>query len=146
MTSKPTRPGPGPPVASRQAHDGLGTGQPVRDADVTWATSSYLGAIFLGPVIPLFVYVIKRRRSPFMRYHAAMALNLSLTWTLYAVCCAIIGGLLVLDSLTVALVVVLPIAFVLWLVMLKYLIRGVGAANRAERYAVPGWICAQIAK
>lgn len=146
MTSKPTRPRPGPPVASRQADDAPGTGQPVRDADVTWATSGYLGAIFLGPVIPLFIYVIKRKRSPFMRYHAAMALNLSLTWTLYAVCCVIIGGLLVLDSLTVALAVVLPIAFVLWLVMLKYLIRGVGAANRAERYAVPGWISAQIAK
>jgi uncharacterized Tic20 family protein len=146
MTSKPTRPGPGPPVARRQADDAPGPGQPVRDADVTWATSSYLGAIFLGPVIPLIVYVIKRGRSPFMRYHAATALNLSLTFTLYAVCCAITGGLLVADSLTVALVVVLPIAFVLWLVMLKYLIRGAGAANRGERYEVPGWICAQIAK
>jgi uncharacterized Tic20 family protein len=121
-------------------------GQPVRDADVTWATSGYLGAIFLGPVIPLVIYVIRRRRSPFMRYHAATALNLSLTWTLYAVCCAIIGGLLLLDSLTVALVVVLPLAFVLWLAMLNYLIRGVGAANRGERYEVPGWICARIAK
>jgi uncharacterized protein len=146
MTSKPTRPRPGPPVASTQADDGLDTSLPVRDADVTWATSGYLGAIFLGPVIPLFVYVIRRRRSPFMRNHAATALNLSLTWTLYAVCCAIIGGLLVLDSLTVALVVVLPIAIVLWLLMLKYLIGGVGAANRGERYEVPGWICAQIAK
>jgi uncharacterized Tic20 family protein len=146
MTSKPTRPGPGPRVATGQADDDLGGGQRVRDADVTWATTGYLGAIFLGPVIPLVVYVIGRRRSPFMRYHAATALNLSLTWTLYAVCCVIIGGLLLLDSLTTALVVVLPLAFVLWLAMLGYLIRGIGAANRGERHEVPGWICARIAK
>jgi uncharacterized protein len=146
MTGMPTRSGPGPWVARGQAEDGLGGGQPARDADVTWAISGYLGAIFLGPVIPLVVYVTRGRRSAFMRYHAAIALNLSLTWTLYAVCCVIIGGLLVLDSLTVALVVVLPIAFVLWLAMLNYLIRGVGAANRGERYEVPGWICARIAK
>ena len=113
---------------------------------MTWATFGYLGAIFLGPVIPLAIYVIRRNRSPFMRFHAARALNLSLTWLLYGLCCVIIGGLLVLDSLTVALVVVLPVAFLLWLVMLTYLIRGVGAAHRGEQYAVPGWICAQIAK
>jgi uncharacterized Tic20 family protein len=118
----------------------------VRDVDVTWATFGYLGAIFLGPLIPLVVYLISWRRSPFMRYHAARALNLSLTWTLYGVCCVIIGGLLVLDSLTVALVVALPIAVVLWLAMLKQIIRGVGAAGRGERYEVPSWICARIAK
>jgi hypothetical protein len=30
--------------------------------------------------------------------------------------------------------------------MLNYLIRGIGAANRGERYKVPSWICARIAK
>ena len=38
------------------------------------------------------------------------------------------------------------IALALWLIVLRYLIRGLGAANRGERYEVPGWICAQIAK
>jgi uncharacterized Tic20 family protein len=145
MTSKPTPPGPGPRVAGSQAGGGLAGGQPTRGTSVIWARSGYLGAI-VGPVIPLVVYVIRRRRSPFIRYHAAMALNLSLTWTLYALCCVIVGGLLLLDSLTVALVVVLPLAWVLWLTMLNYLIRGVGAANRGEQYEVPGWICAQIVR
>jgi uncharacterized Tic20 family protein len=145
MTSKPTPPGPGPRIASSQAESGLAGGQPTGGANVSWATFGYLGAIF-GPVIPLVVYVIRRRRSPFMRHHAAMALNLSLTWTLYALCCLIVGGLLLLDSLTVAFIVVLPLAWVLWLTMLVYLIRGIGAANRGEQYEVPSWICAQIAK
>ena len=106
----------------------------------------YLAAIFLGPVIPLVMYIIARRRSPFRRFHAATALNLSLTGLLYAVCCLILCGLLLLDSLTVALAVVIPIALVIWLSVLKYLIRGIGAANRGERFEAPAWICAQIAK
>ena len=48
----------------------------VADGDATSATFGYLGAIFLGPVIPLAVYVLRSRRSPFMRYHAAAAVNL----------------------------------------------------------------------
>jgi hypothetical protein len=79
-----------------------------------------------------------------MRYHAATAVNLSLTGLLYALCCLILGGLLLLDSVTVALVVMLLIGFVIWVSMLRYLIRGVIAANRGERDDVPSWICARI--
>jgi uncharacterized Tic20 family protein len=146
MTSKPTREGPGSGATGSQADAGVGEDGPARDTEAAWARFGYLGAIFLGPVIPLAVYLTRRRRSPFMRFHAARALNLSLTWVLYGLCCVIAGGLLVLDSLTVALVVVLPVAFALWLAMVNYLIRGVGAANRGERYEVPSWICALIAK
>lgn len=113
---------------------------------MTFATFGYLGAIFLGPVIPLVIYLTGGRRWPFLRYHAARAVDLSITGLLYALCCLILCGLLLLDSLTVALVVVIPVALVIWLSVLKYLIRGIGAANRGERFEVPAWICAQIAK
>lgn len=116
----------------------------VGDGDMTSATLGYLGAIVLGPVIPLIVYAFRARRSPFMRYHAATAVNLSLTAALYGVSCLILGGLLMLDSVTVALVVMLPVGFAIWMSMLRYLIRGVTAANRGERYEVPNWICARI--
>jgi uncharacterized Tic20 family protein len=116
----------------------------VRDGEVTWATFGYLGAIFLGPVIPLIVYTLRARRSPFLRYHAATAVNLSITGALYALCCLILGGVLLLDSIAVALVVVIPVGFVLWVSVLRYLIRGISAAIRGERYRVPGWICARI--
>jgi hypothetical protein len=45
-----------------------------------------------------------------------------------------------------ALAVALPLVFALWLVMLKYLIRGVSAANRGEPFDVPGWLCATIVR
>jgi hypothetical protein len=121
-------------------------GGPVRDAEVVLATFGYLGAVFLGPVVPLGIYLIGRRMSPFTRHHVVMALNLSLTGLLYLVCCLILGGVLLLDSLTTTLVVTLPIAVVLWGATVRYLIRGSGAANRNERAAAPAWICARFAR
>ena len=114
------------------------------DSDTMPATFGYLGAIFLGPVIPLAVYVFRSRRSAFLRYHAAAAVNLSLTAALYAVCCLILGGLLTLDSVTVAIGVALPVAVAIWAAMLRYLIRGLRAVSRGEEYEVPDWICAHI--
>ena len=157
MTSKPAQPEPGPRFArSRSARDP----RPARSqpgsapslapriplAEARPAMFGYLAAIFLGPPIPLVMYMIGRRRSPFRRFHAATALNLSITGLLYALCCLILGGMLLLDSLTAALVVVIPVALVIWLSALKHLIRGIGAAHRGERYEPPAWICAQIAK
>jgi uncharacterized Tic20 family protein len=114
------------------------------EGDIRSATFGYLGAIVLGPVIPLVVYAVRSRRSPFMRYHAATAVNLSLTATLYGLCCLILGGLLALDSITVALVVAIPVGLVIWASMLRYLIQGVIAANRGEHRDMPDWICAHI--
>jgi uncharacterized protein len=122
---------------------------PARDSsDATWAMLGYLGAIFIGvgPVIPLLVYALRRRRSPFMRYHAARSVNISVTVLLYLVCIAILGGMLALDTATAALAVALPLLLALWVIMLKYLIRGVVAAQRGETYEVPSWICATIAR
>jgi len=115
-----------------------------RDCDISSATLGYLGAIVLGPVIPVGVYVFRAKRSAFLRYHAAAAVNLSLTAALYALCCLILGGLLMLDSITAALLVALPVAVAIWASMLKYLIRGLWAASRGEEYQVPDWICAHI--
>ena len=129
MTSKP---------ASQPDLARVGNG----DSDIASATFGYLGAIFLGPVIPLAVYLLRSRRSPFM--HAAAAVNLSLTAALYGLCCLILGGLLLLDSVTVALVVALPVGLVIWISALRYLIRGAIAANRGERSEAPDWICAHI--
>lgn len=160
MTSKPAQPGPGPrfarsqptrkpgrvPRQARNQAGGPSLAPRIPLAEARPAMFGYLAAIFLGPPIPLVLYMIARRRSPFRRFHAAMALNLSLTGLLYALCCLILGGMLLLDSLTAALVVVIPVALAFWLSVLKYLIRGIGSANRGERYEVPAWICAQIAK
>jgi len=113
---------------------------------VNLAVLGYLGAVFTGPVIPLGIYLIGRRMSPFTRHHGAMALNLSLTGLMYAVCCLILGGVLLLDSLTVALAVALPIAVVIWAYTLRYLFSGIDAARYGAQDAVPAWICARLVR
>ena len=135
----------GKPVPEAGAAEAAAAGEgAARDSDISSATFGYLGAIVLGPVIPAAVYVFRSRRSAFLRYHAAAAVNLSLTAALYALCCLILGGLLALDSITVALLVALPVAVAIWASMLRYLIRGLAAASRGEEYEVPDWICAHI--
>jgi len=136
MTSKP--------MARRQPGGGPSLRPWIPLTEARPAILGYLAAIFLGPLIPLVLYVIGRRRSPFRRFHAATALNLSLTGLLYALCCLILCGLLLLDSLAVALVVTIPVALVIWVSMLRSLILGVAAANRGEKHEAPGWICAHI--
>jgi uncharacterized Tic20 family protein len=121
------------------------TSEPMRSVpDATPAAFGYLGAIFLGPVIPLIVYATTARRSAFLRWHAATAVNLSLTGLLYGVCCAILGGLLALDSIVVAIIIAVPLLLAVWLITLRYLLRGAAAANRGEREEIPSWICARI--
>lgn len=148
MTSRParlwqrTRGGPGPVAAA----PGYAEASDVAGAEARSATVGYLGAMFSGPVVPLFVYAAGRKGSAFRHHHAATALNLSLTGLLYAVCCLILCGMLLLDTLVVALVVTIPIAAWLWFSVLRQLVRGSGAANRGERYDPPAWICAKIAK
>jgi uncharacterized Tic20 family protein len=131
--------------AAQQPGDGPSGETGARDVDVTSVAFGYLGAIFLGPVIPLIVYASSTaRRSPFLRWHAATAVNLSLSCLLYGLCGVILGGLLALDSITVAVIIAAPLCFAIWLIMLRYLLRGVAAANRGERYDIPSWICARL--
>ena len=136
MTSNPAQPGPAAPDRSGQ--------QPSRDSEVKAAKVGYLGVIVLGPVIPLAIYAVGARRSPFLRQHAAAAVNLSVTCLLYGLCCAIVGGLLALDIVPFGLVIGILLGLALWLTMLRYLIRGVGAAQRGEQDEIPGWLSAQV--
>jgi hypothetical protein len=150
MTSEPMRsvPDPPSPPPDRPAARQPGERQPgetwIGGSDATPAAFGYLGAIFLGPVIPLIVYAITARRSPFLRWHAATAVNLSVSCLLSGLCCAILGGLLALDSIAVAIIIAAPLCLGVWLITLRYLLRGVAAANRGERCDIPSWICAPI--
>jgi uncharacterized Tic20 family protein len=143
MTSKPARPEIGPWAAGRRPADAW---IPTSDGEARTAMFAYLAAIISGPLIPLVVYLAARRGSWYLRVHTATALNLALTGLLYLICCTILGGLLALDSLTVALVVAGAIASFLWVMLVGHLIRGSSAANRGEPYTVAAWLCAQLAK
>jgi len=109
------------------------------------AMLGYLGVPFLNFFPPLVIY-LSMLRVPFVRRHAAQALNLSITVLLYEFSALIFGGLLSLDTVRVALLIVTPIVAVLWLAALIYLVLAAISAGRGEYRAIPGWLCATIAR
>jgi uncharacterized protein len=120
-------------------------GPPAADLnDHRLAMLSYLGVPFLGPVIPLAIYLIEKRASAFVRYHSAQALNLSITALLYTICILILGTMLALDSIVFALIVGVALAVALWLATLVYVILAGSRANRGSYYRIPGWLCATM--
>ena len=129
-----------------QAPSGAEFAAPPGDADERWAMISYLGVPFLGFLPPLAVYLIKLRTSRFARHHATQALNLSVTVILYNICALIVTGLLALDSVDVALAVMVPLLAGLWTVTLAYLVLAGIAASRGGYYKIPSWLCASLVR
>jgi hypothetical protein len=118
----------------------------VIDAEERLGALGYLGVLILGPVVPLAVYLASRRSSPFVRRHAAQALNFGLTWLLYAVCGTIAGALLAFDTISAALIVMVPLAVAGWLVMLAQLVPAATAARRGGFHQIPSWACSPMVK
>jgi hypothetical protein len=116
------------------------------DTEERLGALGYLGVIVLGPVAPLAVYLARGRTSPFVREHATQALNVALTWLLYAVSGAIVGALLAFDSIRAALTVMIPIAAAGWLVMLANLVPAAVTARRGGFRKIPAWACSPLVK
>jgi hypothetical protein len=106
----------------------------------------YAGAIFLWVLPPLAVYLVKRTAPRDARWHAAQSLNVVLTATLFAMCCAIAGGLLSLDTQAAGFALTAALLCALWLAMAGYLARAAAAARHGDRYAVPGWLCVPMVR
>jgi uncharacterized protein len=152
-TTRAPWPGPATDVPDRVVERGTGEQQraaapdsagPAQPGDEGLATLSYLSVPFLGPLVPLFVYLVKKRASSFVRSHSVQALNLSITALIYTFCTLILGGMLALDSVTVALIAVVPLAGALWLATLAFVILTASRASRGDYFRIPAWLCATI--
>jgi hypothetical protein len=117
---------------------------PAGPGDERLATLSYLSVPFLGPLVPLFVYLTRKRSSAFVRRQSVQALNLSITTLIYTFCALILGTMLALDSITVALVIVVPLFVLLWLITLIYVILAASRAGRGDYFRIPAWLCATL--
>jgi uncharacterized Tic20 family protein len=115
--------------------------RPASHRDRRDAVLGYLGVAITGFVVPLEVYLVSARRSAFAHQHAAEALRVTWAAILYGICALIIGGMLALDSVTVAVIVVGPLALAFWLVLVVHLVRAARAAHRGEPpREFPGWL------
>jgi uncharacterized Tic20 family protein len=114
---------------------------PASHRDVRDAVLGYLGVAITGFVVPLVLYLVSTRRSAFARQNAAEALRVSWAVVLYGICALIIGGMLALDSVTVAVIIVGPLALAFWLVLVVHLVRAAREASRGEPpREFPGWL------
>ena len=117
-----------------------------QEDDQLWAMIAYLGLIFFAFLPPLAVYLVKRGESSYVRYHAAQALNLWITVVCYSLSFMIIGGTLMLDTVSTGLSIGVPLIVAAGVTMLVYAIRGAVAASRGSLYRLPNWICVQMVK
>lgn len=116
----------------------------VTEAERHWAVLACLSTIFLGPFGPLIVWLAEGRRSLFVRRYLVQALNLTLTFLIYAVCVLIATGLLTLASTTLALTL-MSIVFALgWAFLVVQMIRCAGSAGNGTFRELPHWACATI--
>jgi hypothetical protein len=110
------------------------------------AMAAYLSVPFLGFVVPLVVYLTALRRSPWLRAHAAQALNVWITVCLYNLSIALMGTMLALDSLLVAVYVAAPVLLGLWVTAIVILVRAAVTASHGDEYAVPRWLCSRVTR
>jgi uncharacterized Tic20 family protein len=133
------------PLAGGPVPGTAGYGPREQSDDRAWATAAYLTPLVVSFLGPLIIYILKKNESPFVRHHAAQALNVVITATIYSVILLGLGtGAAVAghDALFV-------LAIVLWLILdlvyLVCLIVATVAANRSsEPYRSPGWLCWRI--
>ena len=146
------RPGGGQPVThthheyeaearSRAARAGLAA---ATGSQAILAALGYLGVIFFAFLPALVIYIAKGRSAPYLRYHAAQAVNVSVTVLLFDLCALIVGGMLALDAVAVSLSIVVPLVTLLWLVVLVYIVRMALATARGEVYELPAWLCVNL--
>ncbi len=92
-----------------------------------WATLIHVGALFFNFLVPLIGYLVLKDRGPFVRAHAATALNFQLTLLIaYAV-----GSIL-----TVVLIGFFILAAV-WVLNVVFCIVAAVKANRGDWYRYP---------
>jgi uncharacterized protein len=100
---------------------------PITSDDTTWALLAHLSFFVLGVVGPLIIYLVKKDTSPFVRQHAAEALNFHITITL----AVFVSALLILVLIGVVLLLAVLVAGAVLAVLAAI------AANRGESYRYP---------
>lgn len=118
----------GPPAGARE--------------DTTWALFAYVGTIVVGFLAPLVIYFVKRRDSPFTRFHAAQVLNFELTLLIQllgvAAVCAVPA--ILFENPWFLIPIAVPYLHAIFGQMI-FLILGAVKAGKGEYYRFPAFFC-----
>ncbi|MEM7338603.1 MAG: DUF4870 domain-containing protein [Actinomycetota bacterium] len=94
------------PQGAMQAAQAQPVGVATSD-DKTMAVLSHLGGALASFIVPLIIFLMKKDESPFVRHHAAEALNLQIT----AFIAAFVSLILVFVLVGILLLIILPFVF-----------------------------------
>ncbi|GGV03098.1 hypothetical protein GCM10010182_21190 [Actinomadura cremea] len=110
--------------------------------DPMWALFCYLGSLIVGFVAPLVIYFVKRNESPFVRYHAAQALNYGLTLMIHVVAFLLVS--VVPMIITENPLWLIPLVFMYMEALISpfvVLIIGSVKSNKGEYFRIPAFFC-----
>lgn len=125
-------PSPAPPPPPRQPTSAMtGVASPDERSMATLAHVLGIFASFLGPLV---IYLVRRDDSPFVRAHAAEALNFSISMAIYAIVLGVAGALLLIVVVGVVFLLLLPVLGIAAVVL--HIVAAM-AANRGEAYRYP---------
>jgi uncharacterized protein len=102
-------------------------GGPRSSEDTTWALLAHLSVLVLGFVGPLVVYLVKKDSSPFVKEHAAEALNWAITLTIATV----VSVVLIVVLIGILLLMAIGVAALVFAVLAAI------AANNGQSYRYP---------
>ncbi|HEU5023973.1 MAG TPA: DUF4870 domain-containing protein [Spirillospora sp.] len=149
---QPPGPPPGGPYDPRWGYGPPGVPQgpqypPSRGDDTTWAIFAYVGMLVISFLAPLIIYLVKMRESPFIRFHAAQALNLQITLLIHflAVGAVCVPATIATESPWFLIPLALPYLetiFGQWV----FLILGAVKAGKGEIYRFPTFFCFRMVR
>lgn len=99
-------------------------------AHLTALAALFVGLPFMGPLV---VYLVKKE-NPFVRRHAAEALNFNLSVMLYTIVLAIVTFVLLFVLVGFLLIPLFVVLFAGWII---FVIVAAVAASRGEEYRYP---------
>jgi uncharacterized Tic20 family protein len=109
-----------------------------RDDSRTWALAAHLSApvsmiVAMAFIGPLVVYLVKKD-DPFVRRHAAEALNFNLSFLIYAI---VLGTITIIGLLFVVGIVLVPLLLALGVMWIVCIVLAAIKAGQGEDYRYP---------
>lgn len=105
--------------------------------DRVMAMLCHLLGFFTSFIGPLIIYLIKKDESPFVRHHAAQALNFQITIILIAFVTVVVGILFMIITLGIGILLVIPLILAINICDIVFSIIGGVSAYGGKPYYIP---------
>ncbi|MFI0409653.1 DUF4870 domain-containing protein [Actinomadura sp. 3N508] len=110
--------------------------------ETTWAIFSYVGIVLIGFLAPMIIYFVKKNIDPFVRFHAAQALNYQITMLIHLLAVAVIcAPLAIAFENPVFLVMLIPPYLEAAFGQFVFIILGAIKSGKGQYFKFPTFFC-----